>query len=194
MSKMNSVFSSLTGSAKTGVLASVAVVAAVVGLITITVAANNPTPGSGYGVPSASQAVCRSYNGSDHFYTRDGGECNAPGYVVEAASAFRGYATSPAGGTAVYRLYNPRNGDHFYTVNDSEAGNATGGGYVREGVGFFAFANQSDPPNTISTIAVFRLYNGRDHFYTTSEVERDVAIANSRYVSEGVGFYTPTNQ
>src|SRR5262249_12225076 len=43
--------------------------------------------------------------------------------------------------------------------------------------------------------AVFRLDNpiSHDHLYTTCSAERDAAIANNHYVSEGVAFYANTD-
>lgn len=82
---------------------------------------------------------------------------------------------------AVFRLYNPKSGDHFFTVNPVEADNANRyGGYNDEGVAFYASKKGSN---------VYRVYNPStgEHFYTASASERDT-VCRSGWKSEGIAF------
>jgi hypothetical protein len=56
--------------------------------------------------------------------------------------------------------------------------------YVSEGLACFVFTTQ-----LAGTVPLHRLRGGTDHFYTTSTVERDNAIANFGYVSEGIACF-----
>lgn len=82
--------------------------------------------------------------------------------------------------TAMYRLYNPNSGEHFYTSNAGERQHLTQLGWRYEGIGWYAPAS-GDP--------VYRLYNPNagDHHYTRSAGERDFLVrVGWRY--EGVGW------
>jgi hypothetical protein len=75
-----------------------------------------------------------------------------------------------AGTVRVFRYYDVRTGDHFYTTNLNELGGGTltstgTMGYRFEGIGFFAFDSQ-----VANTIPVFRYFHRgtSDHFYTTN--------------------------
>ena len=61
---------------------------------------------------------------------------------------------------------------------------AEGGDYRDEGVACYVY----DTPVGGASSALFRLYHpiSGDHFYTTSLAERDNAIANLGYTSEGI--------
>jgi hypothetical protein len=56
--------------------------------------------------------------------------------------------------------------------------------YSREGTACFVFPTQAS-----GTVPFHRLLGGIDHFYTTSTVERDNAIANFGYTSEGIACF-----
>jgi hypothetical protein len=65
-----------------------------------------------------------------HFYTTSP---TCDGYTVEGVLGHIG-TSGFAGGTELYRAYNPGTGDHFYTTSLPEFNAATsGGGYVGEG-------------------------------------------------------------
>ncbi|MDQ3639999.1 MAG: right-handed parallel beta-helix repeat-containing protein [Actinomycetota bacterium] len=88
---------------------------------------------------------------------------------------------------AVYRLVNPGNSDHFYTISVGERDAAISQyGYTYETVGFYAW-----PSAGSGRIPVYRLYNPATggHFYTASASERDAAISQYGYTYETVGFY-----
>lgn len=81
---------------------------------------------------------------------------------------------------AMYRLYNPNSGEHFYTASSFERNSLVSVGWRYEGVGWYAPVSGDD---------VHRLYNPNagDHHYTTSVGERDSLVrAGWRY--EGVGW------
>ncbi|MFW0862443.1 MAG: peptidoglycan DD-metalloendopeptidase family protein [Candidatus Komeilibacteria bacterium] len=87
----------------------------------------------------------------------------------------------------VYELFNPSLGDHFYTMNTSEVNQAESSmGYSNHG------AKYKWSTSSYGTgVAIYRLWNGSDHFYTTSETERDNCVA-SGYTNEGVvGYLNP---
>jgi V8-like Glu-specific endopeptidase len=84
--------------------------------------------------------------------------------------------------TALYRVYNPNNGEHLYTRNLNEVISLTKVGWNYEGV-------NSQQPATGN--AVYRLYNPNsgEHFYTLSSYERDSLVkAGWRY--EQIAFYS----
>lgn len=83
---------------------------------------------------------------------------------------------------AVYRLYNPHNGEHFYTVSKTEVENLRNIGWSYEGVLGYA-EEENDLP-------VYRLYNPNigEHMYTASKKEKE-NLMKAGWVSEGVAFY-----
>ena len=89
----------------------------------------------------------------------------------------------PAGGVAMYRLYNPNSGEHFYTAVESERKHLVDVGWNYEGMGWIAPASSSTP--------VYRLYNpyAGEHHYTTSASEKD-GLVKAGWNYEGVGWYS----
>ena len=89
-------------------------------------------------------------------------------------------------GQAMYRLYNPNSGEHFYTSNDVERDSLISVGWNYEGFGFIA-SNEGEP--------VYRLYNANsgDHHYTLNAVEKD-SLVNIGWNDEGVGWYSKTEE
>ena len=87
-------------------------------------------------------------------------------------------------GHAMYRLYNPNSGEHFYTSSEVERNSLITAGWNYEGFGFIAI-NEGEP--------VYRLYNGNsgDHHYTLSSVERDHLIGIG-WSDEGIGWFSKT--
>ncbi|MCA0228366.1 hypothetical protein LCH21_02850 [Patescibacteria group bacterium] len=86
-------------------------------------------------------------------------------------------------------LYRLRNGaDRFYTVSATEAASA---------VSSYKYTHESTTqmvdsmPGEYST-PVYRLNSDSGRLYTTSRAERDLAVINYGYKSEGVGFYSYT--
>lgn len=67
---------------------------------------------------------------------------------------------------SVYRMYNPNDGEHFYTKNPNEVENLKHAGWNSEGLAWYAPDKGAE---------VYRLYNPNtgDHHYTTNAGERD---------------------
>lgn len=84
---------------------------------------------------------------------------------------------------AMYRLYNPVNGEHFYTDDIKERGVLLGCGWRYEGIGWYVPAKSNTP--------VYRLYNLQlgIHFYTRSIYERTTYEA-AGWIYEGIGWYS----
>lgn len=88
---------------------------------------------------------------------------------------------------AMYRLYNPNSGEHFYTANAGERDFLAGVGWNYEGIGWIAPAHSNTP--------VYRLYNPNagDHHYTMSAGERD-NLVKVGWNYEGIGWYSDDAQ
>ena len=83
---------------------------------------------------------------------------------------------------AMYRMYNPNSGEHFYTANSNEASSLINAGWRYEGIGWNA-------PQW--GVPVYRLYNKNagDHHYTTSSGEKD-SLVSAGWKYEGIGWYS----
>lgn len=97
-----------------------------------------------------------------------------------------GTATAPLSapeGNAMYRLYNPNSGEHFYTQDRNERDYLVQVGWTLEGLGWYA-------PN-VSGTPVYRLYNPNagDHFYTAAAREKDHLVSMG-WIDEGTGWYS----
>lgn len=84
---------------------------------------------------------------------------------------------------AMYRVYNPNSGEHFYTASAAEKNNLVSLGWVSEGIGWYA-PDSSDYP-------VYRLYNanGGEHHYTMQAAEKDMLV-KAGWSYEGIGWYS----
>ena len=96
--------------------------------------------------------------------------------------AVQGESAADAKALAMYRLYNPFTGEHFYTAKASERNDVVTAGWTYEGVGWMA-PESGDP--------VYRLYNPYvgEHHYTLSTDERD-ALVGAGWADEGTGWYS----
>lgn len=83
---------------------------------------------------------------------------------------------------AMYRLYNPNTGEHFYTGATDERDNVLAAGWSYEGIGWYA-PSEGKP--------VYRLYNsyGSEHHYTLDKVEKDMLVRVG-WSYEGIGWYS----
>lgn len=81
---------------------------------------------------------------------------------------------------SVYRLYNPNNGDHFYTTSHSEAQKCQDSGWTYEGIAWTAPKEGAE---------VKRLYNksSGQHLYTSSAGEV-ATLVKAGWTDEGVAF------
>ena len=86
---------------------------------------------------------------------------------------------------AMYRLYNPYTGEHFYTVNANERDTLKSIGWNDEGTGWTAPVKSKTP--------VYRLYNpyapGGDHHYTM-DVNEYNKLKDAGWRQEGIGWYS----
>ena len=91
----------------------------------------------------------------------------------------------PVGTQAMYRLYNPNSGEHFYTASTVERQAVIDVGWNDEGIGWTA---------PTQGIQVYRLYNSfaGEHHYTTSAEERDMLVSVGWTWEEGGWFSDPT--
>ncbi|MCZ7689183.1 MAG: hypothetical protein SOI14_02360 [Lactococcus cremoris] len=85
---------------------------------------------------------------------------------------------------AVYRVYNPNAGDHFYTENKAEVAHLVSLGWRAEGIAFYSSTSNETP--------IYRLYNPNatvgTHFYTQSSAERD-SLVRAGWHYEGTAWY-----
>lgn len=84
---------------------------------------------------------------------------------------------------ALYRLYNPNSGEHFYTLNAGEKALLVQAGWTDEGIGWQTVRTSSYP--------VYRLYNPNagDHHYTMDTAEKE-ALVTLGWKDEGISFYS----
>ena len=92
----------------------------------------------------------------------------------------------PVATNAMFRLYNPNSGEHFYSSSTVERDHLVSLGWQDEGTGWIAPASGD---------AVYRLYNpyAGEHHYTLSTAERDMLVSVG-WNDEGVGWYSDPNE
>lgn len=108
-------------------------------------------------------------------------------------SAFSFPSVVMAGNVNVFRLFNSKTGDHFYTTDFYERVNnscTSFMGYMLQGPAFRAYPTASGGHSP-----VYRMYSPstKHHFYTISAVERDSALSHG-FNYEGVAYYANTSQ
>jgi len=111
----------------------------------------------------------------DHFYTQNSGEIGvtesglsgAHGYKCEGV-AFYLAENETEGYSPVYRLWNSRSKDHFYTASEDEKNSVHVHGYILEGVIGHISTSQIE-----GTVPIYRYWNpsSKDHFYTSNTLE-----------------------
>ncbi|EJD48648.1 hypothetical protein AURDEDRAFT_43195, partial [Auricularia subglabra TFB-10046 SS5] len=132
----------------------------------------------------------------EHFYTTSTAEVNAafPRYYSEhdCCRIFK-TQTESDGLVPLYRVYNPPwVFDHWYTTNYYEAQAAVRlGSQIDEGIAGYVRTTAG-----CGSVPLYMLYKidpnrvgSADHFYTTSEVERDAAVAGAGYTYKGITAY-----
>ncbi|MFR0558136.1 type I pullulanase [Pseudoscardovia radai] len=82
----------------------------------------------------------------------------------------------------VYRVYNPGNGEHFYTESADERDGLVAAGWSDEGTAWLAPSKSSE--------AVYRMYNPVEgtHHFTSNAAERD-QLVKAGWNDEGTAFY-----
>jgi YD repeat-containing protein len=163
----------------------------------------NPTNGDHFYTASESEKenisrtpIYRFYNpkNGDHFYTASESErsivknTNRSGYLPEGI-AFYAYNAQVVDSLPVYRFYNSKNGDHFYTIAEDEKNTVISNpqwGYIYEKIAFYAYASQLN-----NSSPIYRFYNSAtgDHFYTASESERYALIVGPLGPEISVGLW-----
>lgn len=85
---------------------------------------------------------------------------------------------------AVYGIYNPKNGDHYFTIDHSTIADLKENGWTHDDVAFFQA--------TSGGIPIYRLYNtsSGEHFITRNLVESNKLIA-AGWVNEGSAWNAP---
>lgn len=148
--------------------------------------------------PSANVFMYRTYNPTAfyHFFTTSAVEKDfavANGYNDENVPTppFRVASVVEAGRAAIFRMYNPNTGRHYYTSNADERDGLRGLGWVYEKVE--GFVETSQVPGTT---ALYRLYNNISgtHLYTINAAEKAVILATFPGIWEdhgSLGFATP---
>ena len=140
----------------------------------------------------------RYWNGRDHFYTTNiheigtaiPGHLGRHGYRSEGITG-RIHDTRVWGSVPLYRYFNGRSGDHFYTTNHHEIGTTVPGvtgkhRYKSEGIAGYCFPYQKHTYDARRPL--YRAYNHKsgDHFYTLSANE--IARATG-WTFEGITCY-----
>jgi Repeat of unknown function (DUF5648) len=150
------------------------------------------------GNPVTEPGVHRFFNPSKgvHFYSNDLNEVN---HVRSRLGNYwyEGKVYDPvtgAGAAQLYRFFNPRASYHFMTTSANEAAIVAQNpswGYQSEGLSY----SVSTTKTASATTPVYRFYRVVDgmgqHFYTSSEAERQNILANPAwgYQYEGIAWY-----
>ena len=134
-------------------------------------------------IPGCRQGVHRSVSPTQgHFYTTDAAEAMSGDFTLEFLNFYYLHTAALPGLVPFYRCLKG-DGRRFYTTSATceGAGPLEGpNGGVMGHIGTEAFCGG---------IPLYRLNGNAEHFYTTSEAERDNAVTNLGYLFEGqVGF------
>lgn len=107
--------------------------------------------------------------------TRDGGLCYGPEMIFKAVNPLP--PAGPAG--TIYRLFDPANGDHIYTVNLEERNSLLNAGWQLETSPGMSAASGGVP--------IYRLINNanREHLFTANEHEKNTLANNGWSVENG---------
>ncbi|MGX2946403.1 MBG domain-containing protein [Enterococcus alishanensis] len=102
-------------------------------------------------------------------------------YAIEYVSG-RLTVTSDSDRLPLYRVYNKNNGEHLYTLSQSEAQGLIDKGWQDEGIGWYGGEKTGK--------AAYRLYNPNsgEHFYTLDQAEYD-SVGEAGWNKEGIAFY-----
>ncbi|MDO4805077.1 MAG: MBG domain-containing protein [Lachnospiraceae bacterium] len=87
-------------------------------------------------------------------------------------------------GVPVYRLFNTKTGEHFYTVLAGEKQNCINSGWVDEGIAWYAPKKSNTPIYRVSNPN-----NGSEHHYTKSKSEKDWLVGLG-WLDEGIAWYS----
>jgi len=152
--------------------------------------------------PVSTTAIYRYYNSAtqDHFYVvagaeKDKVEAQYPSVWTSEGIAFYAYGEKTAETVPVYRLYNLKNGNHFYTSNEAEKSkliNNYPDTWAYEKIAFYAYSYSQS-----GLAPVYRLYDSKDeaHFYTANEAEKNklLNLYPNTWALENIAFYVYAN-
>lgn len=116
--------------------------------------------------------VYRLYNKASNLHMFTASHCEAQ-HLADLGWDYEGVAWHNGSRESIYRLYNPYSGGHLLTCSVSEVGSCVIQGWSYEGT----LGQKGD--------AVYRLYNGEDHMYTTDPNEKNV-LTNAGWSDEGL--------
>jgi hypothetical protein len=133
-------------------------------------------------VPGCRQPVHRASSPTlGHFYTLDAAEAMSGDFKPEFLNYFYMHVAAAPGLVPLYRCLKGDN-RRFYTTSDT----CEGAGPVEGTLGYLG------TQAVCGAVPLYRLYGAGDHFYTTSDAERDNAVAMFGYLFEAqVGFVWP---
>lgn len=126
--------------------------------------------------PSCLHEIHRA-NGNGHYYTDNESSIAALGYTLEARGYYLLY-NSPGPGLAAFHQCRKGDGRRFYSLSPECEG--------QSGEGIIGYIGAAP---ACGSLPLYRLYGHANHFYTTSEAERDNAVNNLGYTLEGVAGY-----
>ena len=131
------------------------------------------------GIAGCRQGVHRSVSPTQgHFYTIDAAEAASGDFTVEFLNFYYLHVEAQPGLVPFYRCLKG-DGRRFYTTSAT----CEGAGPVEGIMGYIGTEAYC------GAIGLYRLYGSSEHFYTTSEAERDNAVNNLGYIFEAqVGF------
>lgn len=120
----------------------------------------------------------------EHLYTSDVNEKNRLP-LISKDWKYEGHAwSSTVQGTSIYRVYNPKSGEHLNTKDSYEVEVLKTKGWKAEGISFMS-ANNRDKP-------VYRLFNPAAgigaHFATMDTYEKD-SLMKRGWKYEGIAWY-----
>ena len=133
------------------------------------------------GDPNTVEVFMRAYNPNAefHFFTTSVNEFNAVinlGYTNETkgVAGFAVRAGQASGTVPIYRLYNPTDGQHYYTTSLNERTTLEGLGWNYEANEGYIYTTQ-----TPDTTKIYTLYNNisGEHLYTQSQATMETIIA-----------------
>jgi len=94
-----------------------------------------------------------------------------------------------ASNVAMYRIYNPTTGEHFYTSDLNEATlNVANSGWTSEGIGWWAPPWGTGSP--VYRLAAKPGTGSAGHLYTVNEAEKNAAVASGQWTDEGIRWYS----
>jgi hypothetical protein len=126
----------------------------------------------------------------DHLYTASEKEKNTiiatpkTTYKYEGI-AFYAYSVQASDLIPIYRFYNKKTRDHFYTSDEEKKDELKKSNTnVYEGIAFYAYPSQME-----NALPVYYFYNGTDQIYTISEIEKNNLLSSGMGPNIAVGLW-----